>query len=158
MTNLGHASVLLIIGIVMIGLTVVVNTVGVVLWLRHLGREIQRQHSQGLSLRMFRGILTTAIVLLMLHVVEALMWAVLYMLLPGQSGLGSLHDAFYFSIVTFTTLGYGDVTLTPEWQLLSGLESMVGILLFGMTTALMFAVVQKSWQVTRMEKIDVHDG
>ena len=50
-------------------------------------------------------------------------------------------------MITFTTLGYGDITLAQEWQLLTGVEGMVGIVVFGLTTALLFAVIQKSWKV-----------
>ena len=58
---------------------------------------------------------------------------------------GYYERAVYFSIVTFTTLGYGDITLPyEEWRILSGVEALNGILLFGWTTAFLFAVVQRS--------------
>jgi hypothetical protein len=44
-------------------------------------------------------------------------------------------------------LGYGDITLSAEWNLLSGMEAMVGITVFGLTTALLFAVIQQIWKV-----------
>ena len=87
----------------------------------------------------------------MLHVLEAFLWALLYMLLPAQAGLKNLHEALYFSLVTFTTLGYGDITIHEKWQLLTGIEGMVGIVVFGMTTALLFAVIQKCWRVSHQQ-------
>jgi len=45
-------------------------------------------------------------------------------------------------MITFTTLGYGDVTLNSDWDFLSGMEAMVGITVFGLTTAILFAVIQ----------------
>ena len=54
--------------------------------------------------------------------------------------------AIYFSFVTFTTLGYGDLTLSDGWRLLSGIEALNGILLDGWSTAVLFAVVQRIWQ------------
>jgi len=52
-------------------------------------------------------------------------------------------------VVTFTTLGYGDITLPEqEWRMLSGIEALNGILLVGWTTAFLFAVVQRSWSST----------
>ena len=56
----------------------------------------------------------------------------------------SLLDAvLYFSMVTFTTLGYGDVTLDPSWRLLASFEAANGIVIFGWTTALIVAYVQR---------------
>ncbi len=48
-----------------------------------------------------------------------------------------------FSTVTYTTLGYGDITLPPVWRVMSGFEAMNGILLFGWSTAMFYAVVQR---------------
>ena len=53
----------------------------------------------------------------------------------------------YFSIVSFTTLGYGDITLNAHWRFLSGMEAMAGIAVFGLTTALAFSVIHKYWSV-----------
>ena len=142
---------LLAISIGMIGLTVGIHTLGAASWLKGLGKRLEYHASLNQPPHLFRGILSTAIVLLLLHVLEALCWALLYMQLPAQAGLKTLHEAFYFSMVTFTTLGYGDVTLNGEWQLLAGVEGMVGILVFGLTTALLFAVIQKSWKISKQQ-------
>ena len=139
------------ISIGMIGLTVGIHTLGAAIWLKHLGQRFEFYASVKQPPHLFRGILSTAIVLLMLHVLEAFLWALLYMLLPAQAGLKNLHEALYFSLVTFTTLGYGDVTIHVKWQLLTGIEGMVGIVVFGMTTALLFAVIQKCWRVSNKQ-------
>ncbi|MEZ5579160.1 MAG: potassium channel family protein [Candidatus Competibacteraceae bacterium] len=82
----------------------------------------------------------------MLHVVEVTLWALTYILLPGDQ-LDTFEKSLYFSVVSFTTLGYGDITLTDsEWRLLSGIEALDGILLVGWSTALLFIVVQRSWK------------
>ena len=75
------------------------------------------------------------------------LWALFYFLLPDNAGLNNWAEAIYFSIVTFTTLGYGDVTLSPAWRQLSGMEAMVGIVVFGLTTAILFTVIQRVWRV-----------
>ena len=98
----------------MIGLTVGIHTTGAAIWLKSLGRRLEHDASINQPPRVFRAILSTAVVLLMLHVLEALLWALLYLSLPAQAGLKSLHEAFYFSLVTFTTLGYGDITLNSK--------------------------------------------
>lgn len=75
-----------------------------------------------------------------------MVWAVAYMSLLPDGELATFEKALYFSFVTFTTLGYGDITLSEGWRLLSGIEALNGILLVGWTTALLFAVVQRTWQ------------
>ena len=138
---------LLIISIGMIGLTVGIHTLGAAFWLRRLGKRLEYHASINQPPHLFQGILSTAMVLIMLHIFEAFLWAVLYLQLPAQAGLKNFQDAFYFSMITFTTLGYGDITLAQEWQILTGVEGMVGITVFGLTTALLFAVIQNIWKV-----------
>ena len=132
----------------MIILTVGIHTAGAAWWLTGLGKRIAKRHRLNQPTRLFRSILVTAFVLILLHVLEAFFWALLFLVLPAHGGLDSLHEAVYFSMVTFTTLGYGDITLNPEWQLLAGIEGMVGIVVFGLTTAMLFAVIQKSWNIS----------
>lgn len=72
-------------------------------------------------------------------IVEVWAWAGLYLL---TGAVKTLEEAVYFSTVTFTTLGYGDVVLDPSWRLLSSFEAANGLFLFGWSTALVFAVVQ----------------
>jgi voltage-gated potassium channel Kch len=140
------------IALVMMGLTVMLHTVGVVYWLERMGTRIEYLQSINEHLNLFRGVWTTALALLVLHTVEAVLWALLYMVLPVHAGLNNFHDAVYFSMITFTTLGYGDVTLSEPWQLLAGAEGMVGIVVFGLTTALLYAVIQKCWRITHDSK------
>ena len=79
------------------------------------------------------AIISTAVTLLMLHVVEVVVWAVAYRVLDPISSLDTFEKAMYFSVVTFTTLGYGDITLPEqEWRMLSGIEALNGILLVGL--------------------------
>ncbi len=72
-------------------------------------------------------------------VLEVWVWALLYILIGAFDGL---EEALYFSTVTFTTLGYGDIVLDEEWRLLASFEAANGLFLFGWSTALVFAVVQ----------------
>src|SRR5512134_1141270 len=63
--------------------------------------------------------------------------------------LGVLADwntAVYFSIVTMTSVGYGDVILSGDWRLLAAFQAMNGMLLFGLTTAFLFTVLQQCWR------------
>lgn len=72
-------------------------------------------------------------------VTEVWAWALLYI---GLGALKSFEKAVYFSTVTFTTLGFGDITLEEKWRLLSSFEAANGLLMFGWSTALVFVAVQ----------------
>ena len=64
----------------------------------------------------------------------------------GPGNFEAMERALYFSTVTFTTLGYGDITLLPRWQLLSAFEATNGIVLFGVSTAFVLTVLQRSYR------------
>lgn len=71
---------------------------------------------------------------------EIWLWAGMYRLLGA---LSDLEEALYFSTVTFTTLGYGDVVLQSSWRLLASFQAVNGIIMFGWTTAVIVALVQR---------------
>ena len=77
---------------------------------------------------------------LLAHLVEMALWAVLFVICGEFPQFGA---AFYHSAVNFTTLGYGDVVMTPAWRLLGPLEAANGVLMFGVSTAMIFAVIQR---------------
>ena len=76
--------------------------------------------------------------LMLIHVVEISVWALFY---RWKQCLPDAESAFYFSGVTYTTLGYGDVVLPREWRLLAPLEGLAGILMCGLSAGLFFATV-----------------
>jgi voltage-gated potassium channel Kch len=79
-------------------------------------------------------------------ILEVWVWALLYLLIGAAQ---SIEEAAYFSTVTFTTLGYGDITLDEQWRLLSSFEGANGLLMFGWSTALIFAAVQRVYEFER---------
>lgn len=82
----------------------------------------------------------TVLIMFAASFLEALTWAFTYMHLDA---IQSLEEALYFSIVTFTTLGYGDVTLSDQYRLLASIEAANGIIIFGWSTAITMTVVQR---------------
>jgi Ion channel len=74
------------------------------------------------------------------HLIEIALWAVLLIICGEFQEFG---NAFYHSAVNYTTLGYGDLLLTPSWRLLGPLEAANGALMFGFSTAMVFAVIQR---------------
>lgn len=76
------------------------------------------------------------------HVVEAGAWG----LFLWRNGLiPTFTEGVYFSAVSITSLGYGDVVLTPPWRILGPLVAISGTLMFGCSTAFLFLVLQKVW-------------
>ena len=135
-----------LIGAGMIALTVTIHAFGTTAWVRWLARNYIDEAGLWRGRRVVRILLGTALVLVMLHSVQIVLWAVLYRNMGPVGELDTLEAAVYFSFVTFTTLGYGDITLSESWRILSGIEAMNGILLVGWSTAVLFAAVQRSWQ------------
>lgn len=133
--------------VVLVAATVAIHAFGTVYWIRHLGRHYTGADGELRAHKALPALIWSAVGLLMLHLVEVVMWALSYLLImPGET-IATFEEAVYFSVVTFTTLGYGDITLVDhEWRLLSGAEALNGILLVGWSTALLFAVFQRSWK------------
>lgn len=74
------------------------------------------------------------------HLTEIALWAGLFVIC-GE--FKSFELAYYHSAVNYTTLGYGDLIMTPRWKLLGPLEAADGALMFGVSTAMIFAVAQR---------------
>jgi hypothetical protein len=80
---------------------------------------------------------------ILLHLSEITGWALLYLF---GDALRDLPSAWYFSAVTYTTTGYGDVVLPQEWRLVGGIEALTGILMCGWSTGFFFAVVSRMYE------------
>ena len=102
----------------------------------HLERTASRKHFALLIAMLFAGIM-------FLHIVQTSLWAVFYYL---QGLFSDFETSLYFSMVSFTTLGYGDVLLPRRWRLLGVIEGFSGVLLCGVSTAFIFAVVNAMFQ------------
>ena len=74
------------------------------------------------------------------HLTEIALWASLF-LICGE--FKTFELAYYHSAVNYTTLGYGDLIMTPSWRLLGPLEAADGALMFGVSTAMIFAIAQR---------------
>jgi hypothetical protein len=73
------------------------------------------------------------------HGCEVAIWSLAYRIVDAAPAGTNL---LYFAFVNYTTLGYGDVTPTKDWQLLGPMAAMNGVLLFGWSTAVIFEVLR----------------
>ena len=87
---------------------------------------------------------TVGLLLAALHGVEAVLWAAAYWRLGA---LSSPVEALLYSVDSMSTLGASGLTLEPHWRLIGALEAMDGMLLFGISTAYIFAMVQAYWSL-----------
>lgn len=134
----------LLIGGALVAVCVIIHAIGTTFLVVTFAVRYLKEDGTWGGGKMFGALLGTVIFLGSLHLLQVVLWALTYrQLVPDV--LPTFEEALYFSSVTFTTLGYGDITLTEGWRVLSGIEAVSGILLVGWSTALMFAVVQRSW-------------
>ena len=81
--------------------------------------------------------------IVLLHLIEITAWAFVYV---WKDAMPDLPSALYFSAVTYTTTGYGDLVLPQEWRLVGAIEALTGILMCGWSTGFFFAVVSRMFQ------------
>ncbi|MFO1123142.1 MAG: ion channel [Hyphomicrobiales bacterium] len=86
-------------------------------------------------------IITTVLFILGVQLVNVTVWAVTFLLVGA---IDSFEPALYFALVSFTTAGYGDITLSHHWRILSGLTTANGFLMFGWSTAYMVELVRRT--------------
>jgi hypothetical protein len=78
--------------------------------------------------------------LLVIHLFEIAVWALFFW---WQQCLPDAESSFYFSGVTYATIGYGEIVLPKEWRLFGPVEGLTGILMCGLSTAFFFVIVSK---------------
>jgi voltage-gated potassium channel len=140
------------IGLVVIGITIVIQGYGTKFWIHHLRNNYTNKPLHSFDHRTVRLLVYTALFLLSLNFIEAIIWGFTYYILPGITEFETLEKAIYFSLVTFTTLGYGEITISSTNRILAGFEAMNGVLLLGWTTAMMFSVLQFVLKATLKNK------
>jgi hypothetical protein len=83
--------------------------------------------------------------LIVLHVVEIAVWALFFW---WQDCLPTLESAFYFSGVTYATVGYGDLVLPLEWRMFGPIEGLTGILMCGLSVSFFFVILSKIFRLS----------
>ena len=114
--------------------------------LRAARAAAERAMTRHPSLRLMAVMSATVSVLMAAHIAEVMVWSLGYAIV-GAAPAGT--DLLYFAFVNYATLGYGDVTPVPRWHLIGPMTAMNGVLLFGWSTAVLFAILQKIWLTDR---------
>jgi hypothetical protein len=153
MTQIHHMPILvpLTVGVVAIICTILIH----VLPLRATVDLVRRERRLGrVGVHPWRDVgifILIVLYALLAHLVEIALWGLLFIICGEFPDFGT---AFYHSAVNYTSLGYGDVIMTSSWRLLGPLETADGMLLFGVSTAILFAVIQ--WLV-QARFVDLRD-
>ena len=122
---------------VMVATTVVIHFAGLILLLWILRNRGHRLRAHESTAGQAAAILFVVLGLVGIHTVEIWLYAFLYLVVEAMP---DFETALYFSTASFTTLGYGDVVLSPRWRTLGAIEGANGLLLFGWSTAFLTSV------------------
>lgn len=128
-----------LVGIVLIIITILIHSL-LTRYIIHLVKRKNNPKHEHLIQSNEYWVSGIVLMIFLASLLESSIWAMVYNLLGVLPDFGS---SLYFSIVTFTTLGYGDITLASNWRLLASFEAALGIIVFGWSTAIVMAVVQR---------------
>ena len=134
----------------LIVLTVVVHVCGLAAIgeqvVRALGGETVGRRNFMLKFAVVMAV--TSLLATLLHGFEAAIWAAAYWFLAA---LPDARTAMLYSLSAMTSYGHAALFLKDRWQLMGALEALNGMLLFGLTTAFLFAIIQRAWPLGSRE-------
>jgi hypothetical protein len=122
----------------MIASMVLIQATAITAIIRLVRGEVPRKRSVANWLHSVSVFTRALLLIVAAQLVQIACWAALFV------GCGEFKDfstAFYHSAANFTTLGYGDIVMSPAWRLLGPLEAVAGMLMFGVSTAVLFRVI-----------------
>lgn len=129
---------LTLIALALVAITVLIHVAGLTLLVRWMiSRRWERAQDLGfwsltwLFVRIVWALMAS-------HVVQIAVWAGFY---RWKGGMPDLESAVYFSAVTYTTIGYGDVLVNPPWRILATVEGLTGIVMCSLSAAFFFSVM-----------------
>ena len=131
----------ILIGCVLVAFTITVHSAGFSLVLRSLMRSHAELPTRSWPIALL--LIRVMWLLILIHLAEVTVWGLCYL------WLGCLPDAesaVYFSGVSYTTIGYGDLVLQKPWRMLGPVEGLTGILMCGLSAGLFFALVTRIYE------------
>lgn len=138
----------LLIAFVIVAICVVIHAGGIAIFAQFLSARFPPEQLAGVSRQAFVLIIVFAMVIT-LHLIETSIWAGFYF---WNDHFEDFETALYFSLGTYSTIGYGDVVLPQRWRLLGGIEGISGVLLCGLSGAFIFAVVNVLYQARLQQR------
>jgi hypothetical protein len=123
----------------LVATTVMIHAAGLGMVLAHVLHSPARTDTRFWTITWL--LIRIAWLLIVIHMFEIAVWALFFW---WEKCLPNIESAFYFSGVTYATLGYGDLLLPKEWRLFGPLEALTGNLMVGLSIAFFFVIVSKS--------------
>lgn len=133
----------LLTALILVSLCTVIHTLGLVTIAGWLIRHPLRVTPQFSVWRYTQALTIVFALITLLHLAETLIWAGLYDL---GGFFKDFETSWYFSLGSYTTIGYGDVVLPAKWRLFGGIEGISGVLLCGLSGAFLFAIINHMFQ------------
>ena len=128
----------LLIASALVATTVTIHAAGLGAGLSYVLRSMERLEARFWQITWL--LIRVAWWLIVLHLLEIAVWALFFW---WHKCLPDVESSFYFSGVTYATLGYGDLLLPKEWRMFGPLEALTGSLMVGLSIAFFFAVLSK---------------
>jgi hypothetical protein len=138
----------LLIGSGLVAITVIIHAMGLGIVLSHVLRSSTRPDNRFWPIAWL--LIRIAWFLIVIHFIEIAVWALFFW---WYKCLPDAESSFYFSGVTYATIGYGDLVLSKEWRLFGPVEGLTGILMCGLSTAFFFVIVSKNI----LQRMDDHE-
>jgi len=132
----------------LVATTVAIHAAGISMALKHTLRFTERLATRFWPVTWL--LIRIAWLLILFHLCEIAVWALFFW---WQKCLPDVESSFYFSGVTYATLGYGDLLLPKEWRLFGPLEALIGALMCGLSVAYFFGVLAKQF----LERLDAKE-
>ena len=132
---------------VLVAITVAIHATGFGMVLAHLMKSHARLPTRTWPIALL--LIRLIWLLILIHAIEISVWALFYW---WEGCLPDAESAFYFSGVTYTTIGYGDLVLPKQWRMLGPIEGVTGILMCGLSAGLFFATVTRIYAPHLSEK------
>ena len=113
---------------------------------RHYLRQTGRPRPGAGFLAATRPLLSGMIIMMIGNFVQIALWGIVFVALRE---FDELYEAIYHSAVNFASLGYGDIVVSKRWKLLGPFEAVNGVLMLGMTSAALMAILGQLIKVQR---------
>ncbi|HXK03014.1 MAG TPA: potassium channel family protein, partial [Verrucomicrobiae bacterium] len=126
--------------IALVACTVVIHSGGTVILLWSVVKARARNSRPAGPVGITAHVTILVLALLQLHLLEVALWGAVY---SHQGCFPDLRTSLYFSLISYATVGYGDILLNQHYRVLGGIEALAGVMMMSWSTAILIAYLQR---------------